>query len=187
MCYLIDTTLGLVLAIWGLKILDVLAQKYDWASLKHSGVYEHNGRVYWDHWILQVFAWLVIQTIVKLIIYFFMVAASSPLAYVAGVIFAPLELNIRFELVFVMILFPGVLNIIYFWIADSYLQAGADETDAHEEDPNETQLTEKKESLLTDDDKKEATAAEGASSYNPKSWTNTDGPSQGGQVQTSMV
>ena len=182
MCYLIDTTLGLVLAIWGLKILDTLSNKYDWTSLKHSGVYQHNDRVYWDHWAFQVLAWVVILTFVKLIIYFFMVAASSPLAYVAGVIFAPLEVNIRFELVFVMILFPGILNIIYFWIADSYLQAGADEADAHIEESKETQLTEKKESLLTEDDKQEA-----GESYDPKSWTNTDGSNGRGTVQTTMV
>ena len=28
----------------------------------------------------------------------------------------------RFELVFVMVFFPGVLNVMYFWIADSYLK-----------------------------------------------------------------
>lgn len=46
--------------------------------------------------------------------------------------FAPLAENIRFELLFVMIFFPGVLNIVYFWITDSYLKAGIE----HDEGQN---------------------------------------------------
>ena len=35
----------------------------------------------------------------------------------------------RFELIFVMILFPGVLNVLYFWVADSYLKKKPDENE----------------------------------------------------------
>jgi STIMATE family len=41
-------------------------------------------------------------------------------------LFKPLQANKHFELVFVMILFPGLLNCVYFWIADSYLKAKHD-------------------------------------------------------------
>jgi hypothetical protein len=153
-CYLVDTTLGLILAIWGLKILDTMAHQNDWASLKHSGVYEGVDGVM--HWIHQSIAWLVILTVVKVIIYYFIIWTSEPLAYVGGSLFAPLQDNIRFELLFVMIFFPGFLNVIYFWIADSFLQAKPDQAGAHEEDPEETEMAQKKEALLTEDDKKEA-------------------------------
>ena len=49
-----------------------------------------------------------------------------------AILFKPLQSNIRFELLFVMIFFPGVLNIIYFWITDSYLKAGGKHPDLHE-------------------------------------------------------
>lgn len=150
MCYLVDTTLGLLLSIWGLKIVDVLAEKFNIASLKETGVYEGpDGTI---HFIHQVIAWISIQTVVKAIVYYFMVFASDPLALVGSILFAPFQFNIRFELLFVMIFFPGFLNVIYFWIADSYLQAKSTDSGAHEVDPEEVeQATAKKESLLSEE------------------------------------
>jgi hypothetical protein len=162
-CYLVDTTLGLVLAIFLLQALDKVAHEKDWASLKHSGVYEGaDGIVHWAH---QVLAWVVVLTIVKVIIYIFMILTSQALAVVGALLFTPLQGNIRFELMFVMIFFPGFLNLIYFWIADSYLQAKSQHAGAHEEDPEEAELATKKEGLLTDDEKVEA---------DPKKWTSVD-------------
>ena len=89
---------------------------------------------------------MLILTIVKVIIYFFMWLFSDALAIIGGILFKPLEFNIRFELVFVMILFPGLLNVVYFWIADSFLKAKKEHSEAHEND--ETGLEDKKEALL---------------------------------------
>lgn len=151
MTYLADTTLGLILAIWGLTAIDWLANSYDWVSLKHSGVYE--GVDGFLHWMHQACAWLFILTVVKVIIYFFMLWASDALAYVGGFLFRPLQGNIRFELLFVMIAFPGLLNVIYFWIADHYLKAGAEHAGAHEIETLDTELAKRKESLLTETEK----------------------------------
>ena len=152
MCYLVDTTLGLVLAIWGLKVVDYLSHKNDWAALKHSGVYEGVDGIL--HWIAQVMAWLGILTVGKIIIYYFMVLMSKPLAWAGGILFAPFETNIRLELLFVMIFFPGFLNVIYFWIADSYLQASSEHHGAHEYDEETELAQQRKEALLTDDEAK---------------------------------
>jgi hypothetical protein len=100
--YLIDTTLGLALAIMFIKILDHVAHENDWLTLRHSGVY--TGPDGYLHWAHQVLAWLGILTLVKVIIYLFMWLFSNQLAYIGGILFAPLQFNIRFELVFVMIL-----------------------------------------------------------------------------------
>jgi len=139
--YLIDTTLGLVLAVWGLRIIDKYAHEWDWAHLKHSGVYEGPG--WFKHWISQSIAWLVILTISKIIIYAFMVVCSAPLAWMGTILFAPFEGHKHVELLFVMIFFPGFLNVIYFWIADGYLKA-------HPGQHDETGLEDKKESLMED-------------------------------------
>ena len=156
MCYLVDTTLGLVLAVWGLKLVDVLANKYNWASLKHNGVYEGEFGLF--TWFNQVFVWMIIQTVAKIIIYYFMVFFSYPLAVFGGIIFEPIQTNIRFELLFVMIVFPGFLNVLYFWIADHYLKAGAEHASAHEDDPDGigAEMTAKKEELLTEAERQEA-------------------------------
>lgn len=147
MCYLVDTTLGLVLAVWGLRIIDYMAQKWNWDALKQSGVYEGVDGLM--HWFWQVFAWMVNLTVGKVIIYYFMVWCSEPLSVVGGILFLPLQGNIRFELLFVMIFFPGFLNVIYFWIADSYLQAKGENSGAHEVDSDEAEMTEqRKEALL---------------------------------------
>jgi hypothetical protein len=117
--YLIDTTLGLVLAVIGLRFLDDLANEHDWAHLKHSGVYDGpDGN---KHWFSQVVAWLFILTVVKLIIYLFMWVFSEPLAWIGKIIFAPFQGHKKFELLFVMIFFPGFLNVIYFWIAGTWV------------------------------------------------------------------
>jgi len=164
--YLIDTTLGLVLAIIFLRALDYVANERDWIHLKHSGVYSGDHGVL--TWIAQCIAWLVILTLVKIIIYLFMWLASEPLAFFGGLLFAPLQFNIRFELVFVMILFPGLLNVIYFWIADHYLKAKKEHADAHEND--ETGLEDKKESLIEGEEEKET--ADAWTFYSPMPWSN---------------
>lgn len=77
-----------------------------------------------------------------------MVLGREPLAIFGAFLFKPLQANKRIELLFVMIFFPGVLNCIYFWIADSFLQAKKDAPGgAHEAgyDPSG-----KSDSLLTD-------------------------------------
>lgn len=82
-----------------------------------------------------------------------------------AILFLPLQFNIHFELVFVMILFPGVLNVVYFWIADGYLKAKKEHGEAHEND--ETGLEDKKESLIADADD----TPESFSFYQPLPWT----------------
>ena len=104
---------------------------------------------------------MIIQTVAKIIIYYFMVFFSYPLAVFGGIIFEPIQTNIRFELLFVMIVFPGFLNVLYFWIADHYLKAGAEHASAHEDDPDGigAEMTAKKEELLTEAERQEAEKA----------------------------
>jgi hypothetical protein len=125
--YVIDTTLGLVITIFFLNALEKVANERNWTSLKDSGVYV--GREGIIHWIHQMVAWIIILTLVKLIVCVFMWVFSAPLAYIGSVLFEPFQSNIRFELLFVMIFFPGLLNIIYFWITDSYLKSNKDGSD----------------------------------------------------------
>ena len=137
--YVMDTVVGLLLSIMFLRLLDRLANERDWTRLKHSGVYVGNeGLTTWYH---QLTAWLVILTVVKIILFFLMWVFSGFLAFWAGILFKPLQSNIKFELMFVMIFFPGFLNVIWFWITDHYLKAGGHHKAAHEDDPNDSKQT----------------------------------------------
>lgn len=115
--------------------------------MKNNGVY--NGPEACYHWTMQTFAWVIILTVVKILIYGFMVLFSEVLAVFGSIIFAPLQINIRFELLFVMIFFPGFLNVIYFWIADSYLKAAEGQEGAFENG------TDKEISLISQEEKQQ--------------------------------
>lgn len=128
--YTVDSTLGLILSILFLRLVDIVANKRDWTHLQNSGVY--HGKEAISHWISQLSVWILILSVVKVVICYFMWLCSSLLAHVGQLFFAPLQANIRAELLFVMIFFPGIMNIIYFWIIDSYLKADKDSKHAHE-------------------------------------------------------
>ena len=140
-----------MLAIWFLKGLDLLAHQNDWVSLKHSGVYEGVDGVM--HFVHQTIAWMVVLTLVKVVIYYFMVLCSGLLAVAGAVLFEPFQSNIRLELLFVMIFFPGVLNLVYFWIADSYLKAKGEHKGAHEDEDEMESRAAKQEGLLTEEER----------------------------------
>lgn len=151
--YLIDTTLGLVLAIMCLRIQDHFAAKYQWECLMNTGVY-HGANALRD-WTAQTFSWVFILTVVKIGIYYFMLIFKDILAFFGSIMFAPLQINIRFELLFVMIFFPGFLNVIYFWVADNYLKASDDNCHAFEA-PADKEM-----SLISEGDKKAQAQADG--------------------------
>lgn len=130
--FLVDTTAGLFFSLVFLGLLSAEAKKRNWESLMNTGVYEgEHGMVHWRH---QLFAWLVILTLVKFLVVLIMWIFSPIFAVVGDFLFKPLQDNIRFELLFVMIIFPGILNFFYFWIADHYLKAGPEHAHAHEPD-----------------------------------------------------
>jgi len=128
--FLIDTTVGLFFSVIFLEILNDLAHKRHWVSLMNNGVYE--GPDAMKHWWHQLLGWLAILTLVKFILIFILWACSPALAVIGDFVFKPLQGNTRFELVFVMIMFPGILNFFYFWIADQYLKASPEHSSAHE-------------------------------------------------------
>jgi hypothetical protein len=128
--YVMDTVVGLILSIYFLKLIDQLADKHGWNTLMHSGVYVGPER--YKTWSHQLMAWLSILSVVKVMLTFLMWLFSPVLAKWAAVLFQPFEDNTRIELLFVMIVFPGFLNVIWFWITDHFLKAEGHHAGAHE-------------------------------------------------------
>ena len=77
----------------------------DWGTLKYTGDYsgEHGLKA----WRNQCVAWLVILSITKVLLTLMLWWFSPFFAAIGGFIFKPLQGNAKFELIFVMILFPG--------------------------------------------------------------------------------
>lgn len=126
--FVVDTTVGLLFSLVLLGILNGEAKKRGWKTLEHSGAYDRGGDAdrsagRYRIWCHQVLAWLIILTLVRGWNLLFLWIFSPWLARVADFLFSPIQADIRFELLFVMIIFPGVLNLFYFWIADHYLKA----------------------------------------------------------------
>jgi hypothetical protein len=128
--FVVDTTMGLWFSLIFLGILEKAARERNWMTLMNTGVY--HGEDGMQHWRHQVASWLIILALVKVLVILVMWVFSPFLAWVGDILFTPLQDNIRFELLFVMIIFPGILNFFYFWIADHYLKAGPEHTDSHE-------------------------------------------------------
>lgn len=128
--FVTDTTVGLFFSLIFLGILNAQAKKRGWDSLENTGVYE--GPDGMRHWRNQLISWMVILTLTKFPVVGVMWIFSPILSRAGDFLFEPLQSNIRFELLFVMIIFPGICNFFYFWIADHYLKAGPEHTSAHE-------------------------------------------------------
>ncbi len=134
--FLIDTTVGLFFSLLLLDMLTQLAHKRNWESLKNCGVYE--GPDGMKHWTHQLIAWMIILTLTKFILVFILWAFYPILAWIGDLSFRPLQGNTRFELLFVMIIFPGFLNFFYFWVADQYLKAETEHMEAYEQEIEHT-------------------------------------------------
>jgi len=123
--YFFDTTVGLFLSVVLLQLALGEARRRNIESLMHSGVYDGpDGMTHWWH---QLIFWVTILTLCKIILLCLLWLFSPALALLGRFLFSPLEGNNQLELIFVMIILPGILNVFYFWIADGYLKAETEE------------------------------------------------------------
>lgn len=122
--YMIDSTIGLLLTFWFLGMLTKIANKNGWEELAHSGVYRGEKAV--RIWLFQFTAWLIILSLVRVVEFILMWLTQDFLASLGEPLARVFQYNIRVELLFVMIMFPGVLNVVYFLIIDNFLKADED-------------------------------------------------------------
>merc|ERR1719162_939596 len=113
--YFVDTTVGLFLSVILLQAALGWAKDRKIESLMNTGVYD--GPQGMKHWWHQLIFWMIILSCCKVILLFLLWFFSPALAVVGNFVFGPLEGNNQLELLFVMIILPGVLNVFYFWIA----------------------------------------------------------------------
>lgn len=118
--FLSDCTLGMIVSLAFLRLQQEVAFSMNWVNIQESGVYGNppSYRV----WALQVMSWLVIIIFAKAIVVSVMIAAATPLGLIGELLFHSLREYPFTELVLVMIVCPSFLNIVQFWIQDSFLK-----------------------------------------------------------------
>ena len=120
--FIIDVFLGMTLSWLFLKLTNYIAVKKKYPFLI-SGKYLITKYYCNLSYCLQLIIWLMIITIVKLILFYgVLIPFSSSLATIGTTILSPISNNDEVELIIVMIVVPFSLNIIQFWIQDTFLK-----------------------------------------------------------------
>lgn len=126
--YTIDTTIGIIFAWFYFRIINIIAHRLNWTSLKHTGDYHLHksyiaisNRVNYRIWGLQLLAWVIVIALTKFTLLGFIYLAISPLNSFA-VFFKDLFTSPKVELLVVMICCPLLMNAIQFWIFDTFLK-----------------------------------------------------------------
>ena len=136
----LDCTLGAFLSYIFMWLVDGIVSSSDLTLLK-TGLYfeeymEGNKKCYrlkWKKYGAQLGVWLVITLIVKLILLIMLKICKLFLVNLGGFFLSPFS-NAKVRLVMVMIIFPVILNALYFWVVDNILKLK--ESDKNEEKIN---------------------------------------------------
>jgi len=139
----LDCTLGAFLSYIFMWLMDGIANSSDWTILK-TGLYydeymEGNKKCYkldWKKYGSQLGVWLVITLIVKIILLIMLKICKLFLVNLGTFFLSPFS-NAKIRLVMVMIIFPVILNALYFWVVDNILKL-------KESDKDEVKLEEEK-------------------------------------------
>lgn len=118
-CSVVDTTLGLLVSVLLIYAINrFCAGKKAWAVLTGDFTEDIARR-----FSCQLLVWVIVLIITKLIVLSVSWAAADILAEVGIFLFGPLQSAPHAELVMVMLIIPSILNLVYFWVVDSWLSA----------------------------------------------------------------
>ena len=124
----LDCTLGAFLSYIFMWLVDGIVSSSDLEILKTGLYYEEymegNRKCYklkWKKYGAQLGVWLVVTLIVKLILLIMLKICKLFLVNLGGFFLSPFS-NAKVRLVMVMIIFPVLLNALYFWVVDNILK-----------------------------------------------------------------
>ena len=122
--YLMDTLLGVGLAYLLLRYLTYLANKYNWITIKESGYYgdDNSNKSIFKYWSAQLFTWILIILISRIFTGLVLFIFKNGFANVADGIASLFTGNPKLLLLFVMIICPGIMNLVQVWIQDNILK-----------------------------------------------------------------
>ena len=131
----LDCTLGAFLSYILMWVIDGIAFVGNWKYLK-SGLYfeeyvkdgKRKFRLIKKMYFSQLFVWLIVTVINKCILLAFVKIAKKFWENFGNFILTPFT-NGNIKLVVVMIIFPVILNGLYFWVSDNILKFDVDDDD----------------------------------------------------------
>uniref|UniRef100_A0AAV1TAS1 Vacuolar membrane protein n=1 Tax=Peronospora matthiolae TaxID=2874970 RepID=A0AAV1TAS1_9STRA len=115
----IDTTLGVYIAYLLLQLSTIVANRQQWRSLQCHGYYGDPPA--WKVWWIQLLQWCTILAVMKVFVGGVIYAFSTPLGWMGSLLFYPVHNHPKIELLIVMIGCPLVMNMVQFWVQDSFL------------------------------------------------------------------
>jgi hypothetical protein len=101
--------------------LTFYAVRYHWSSLEYPGRYGVS-TISLRIWLYQTFSWMLILLLMKSLIFLLIYFLRNPLGYLACCLFFPVKKYPKIELLIVMIGCPLMMNMVQFWIQDSFLK-----------------------------------------------------------------
>ncbi|KAJ0398005.1 hypothetical protein ATCC90586_004697 [Pythium insidiosum] len=116
----IDTTLGVYIAFLLLQLVTAMAVRQNWPSLKHPGRYGDPPSL--RTWTIQLLSWMGVLVVMKLLVGITIYVFRTPLGFIGSLLFFPVRNHPKIELLIVMIGCPLVMNMVQFWIQDSFLK-----------------------------------------------------------------
>ena len=78
------------------------------------------GKVNWGKYFRQLFVWLFIVSIMKCTMVLIMLVGHVPLVGIATWVLSPFRKNAELKLMMVMVITPLIMNMVQFWITDSF-------------------------------------------------------------------
>ena len=83
------------------------------------------GKVQWGKYFRQLFVWLFIVSVMKTTMVLIMLVGHVPLIGLATWFLSPFRKNAELKLIIVMVLTPLIMNMVQFWITDSFTKKRA--------------------------------------------------------------
>jgi hypothetical protein len=122
--YFLDTILGVGLAYLLLQYLTYIANKKNWEMLMESGDYGISGdnNKILKYWGVQLISWIGIICVSRLFTGIVLLIFRGGFANIANGIASLFSNNPKMLLVFVMVICPGIMNLIQVWIQDNILK-----------------------------------------------------------------
>jgi hypothetical protein len=119
--YVIDSTFGTFINLLFLSCFEKVVQHYQYAP-EYLNFGEYGDPPNMHVFSLQLAIWLTIVILGKAIILFGLLQLIVPIDNTMSVIFRIFRNHPDLELVMVMIVIPGVLNTLQFWVTDTFLK-----------------------------------------------------------------
>mmetsp|Transcript_4067 Transcript_4067/g.4574 ORF Transcript_4067/g.4574 Transcript_4067/m.4574 type:complete len:271 (+) Transcript_4067:347-1159(+) len=118
--FVFDTFAGIPMASCLLCLFQLVARFFDWEKVKETGYYGQPPQFQW--WLCQLGVWTAIVSLTKTLLAIPLYIHRDRISVFAVKLFSPVRQEPHIELIIVMIIVPGLLNVLNFCLFDTLLK-----------------------------------------------------------------